>query len=177
MNNKVAVVGLNENSICFDFEKKTVYLFRKGWASETLGQINIGIPFEKISAVEFIKPTTWTSGKIAFIVNGHRIVTNSGDDATSLSLSEKTYGALCDAVNRLVGQNTSIKLVTSDSINVPKKEEQEKYSTMLNFELFSADIDCPEAVTKTDGVSVGSLIVFFLAVTVICVIAIAIAMR
>ena len=71
MNNKLAVLGVNDNAICFDFDEKIVYFFRKGWASKALKLVDIAIPFDKITAIEFIKPTVRESGRIALIVDGN----------------------------------------------------------------------------------------------------------
>ena len=51
--------------------------------------MDIAIPFDKITAIELIKPTTWESGRIALIVEGFAgfgIV--SGDNSTFVSANE-----------------------------------------------------------------------------------------
>ena len=170
MSNKISVVGVNNNSICFDFDEKVVYFFRKGWASKTLKLVNIAIPFDKITAVELIKPTTWQSGRIALIVEGNRLLAEDQfeNNASELSIGDKMYAALQGAVDRLLQECPDIVLETTGQLNVPKTKNQQNYATTVTYEAFVGNGDATVETTKTNGISVGAALTV-LAVGLICI--------
>ena len=160
MSNKVAVLGVNDNAICFDYDQKIVYFFRKGWASKTLKLVDIASPFDKITAIELIKPTFQQSGRIALIVEGNRLLAEDQfeNNASELSIGENMYAPLLDAVTRLIQEYPSVQLVTDGQLNVPKTKNQKSYATAMTYAAFAAD-GIPKAnVTKTNGISVGALL-------------------
>lgn len=170
MGNKLAVLGVNNNAICFDYDEKVVYFFRKGWASKTLKLVDIAIPFHKITAVELIQPTTWESGRIALIVEGNRLLAEDQfeNNASELSIGENMYPALKEAVARLVQEFPGIQVVTEGQLNVPKTKNQKDYATSVTYEAFAKSGDIKANVVKTNGISVGAALVV-LAVGLVCI--------
>ncbi len=160
MNNKVSIVGVNNNAICFDFDEKIVYFFRKGWASKALKLVDIAVPFDKITAIEFIRPETWASGRISLIVEGNRLLAEDQfeNNASELSLGDSMYSALKEAVDRLIQEYPDIQLVTEGNLDVPKTKNQREYATTVTYESFIKDSDTPVHTVKTKGMSVGALI-------------------
>lgn len=170
MGNKLAVLGVNNNAICFDYDEKVVYFFRKGWASKTLKLVDIAIPFHKITAVELIQPTTWESGRIALIVEGNRLLAEDQfeNNASELSIGENMYPALKEAVARLVQECPGIQVVTEGQLNVPKTKNQKDYATSVTYEAFAKSGDIKANVVKSNGISVGAALVV-LAVGLVCI--------
>lgn len=167
ISNKIAVVGINKNAICFDYEKRVVYFFRKGWASKTLKLVDIAIPFNKITAIELIKPTVASAGKIALIVDGTRLLAEDQfeNNASELSVGDSIYPAVKEAVDRLLAECPDVQLITSGQLNVPKTKNQQDYRTNVTFEEFAkGDVK----TTKTGGISVGALLVVA-AVAAVCI--------
>lgn len=170
MNNKIAVLGVGNNAICFDFDEHTVYFFRKGWASKTLKLVDIAIPFHKITAVELIQPTTRASGRIALIVDGNRLLAEDQfeNNASELSIGENMYPALKEAVGRLAREYPEMQVVTEGQLNVPKTKNQKDYATSVTYEDFAKSGDIKANVVKTNGISVGAALVV-LAVGLACI--------
>ena len=170
MNNKLAVLGVNDNAICFDFDEKIIYFFRKGWASKALKLVDIAIPFDKITAIEFIKPTVRESGRIALIVDGNRLLAEDKFDnnASELSIGDSMYPALQEAVSRLTQECPNIQLVTDGKLDVPQTKNQKDYATTLTYAAFVKDSDAPVSTVKTKGISVGAALVI-LAIGLVCI--------
>lgn len=170
MNNKVSVVGVNNNAICFDFDEKVVYFFRKGWASKALKLVDIAIPFDKITAIELIKPTTREAGRIALIVEGNRLLAEDKfeNNASELSIGDSMYPALNEAVSRLVQECADVQLITSGQLNVPKTKNQQEYATTVTYDAFVKGSGAPVTTVKTKGLSVGAALVI-LAIGLVCI--------
>lgn len=171
MNNKISVVGVNGNAICFDFKERFVYFFRKGLSSKVLKLVDIAIPFDKITAIEFIKPTTWESGRIALIIEGNRLLPEDQfeNNASELSVGDSMYPALQEAVSRLTQGCPDIQLVTEGKLDVPKTKNQKDYATTLTYTAFIKDSDAPVTTVKTKGFSVGVGLII-LAIAIVCII-------
>lgn len=169
MNNKIAVLGVGNNAICFDFDEKNVYFFRKGWASKTLKLVDIAIPFDKITAIEFIKPTVQEAGRIALIVEGNRLLAEDQfeNNASELSVGDNMYPALQEAVSRLIREYPDIQLVTDGKLNVPKTKNQKDYATNLTYAEF-AKSGAPVTTVKTNGISIGGALVV-LVIGLVCI--------
>jgi len=170
MNNKLAVLGVNDNAICFDFDEKIVYFFRKGWASKALKLVDIAIPFDKITAIEFIKPTVRESGRIALIVDGNRLLAEDKFDnnASELSVGDSMYPALQEAVNRLMQECPNIQLVTDGKLDVPQTKNQKDYATTATYDAFVKGSGAPVKAVKTKGISIGAALVV-LAIGLVCI--------
>lgn len=172
MGNKVAVLGVNDNAICFDFKEKLVYFFRKGWASKTLKLVDIAIPFDRITAVELIRPTTWEAGRIALIVDGTRLLAEDQFDnnASELSLGDGIYPAVAAAVECLLQMCPEVELVTEGKLAVPGAKDQSYFATEVTYKEFVRDCD-KESITKTGGISVGMALVILAVCIVVIVLA------
>lgn len=165
---KIIVYGVNDNSICFDFEEHCIYLFRKGWASNQLKLSNIKLPFEKITAIELIKPQTWSTGRITIIVDGVMLLANDPqfeNNSSELSLNDKMYDVVKEAVNAVIAENSNIQLLTTGSLGAPKEKKQNEYVTPMDDTAFIGD-GKDVLVVKGGGASVG----FLLGALVICVV-------
>ena len=171
MSDKIAVLGVGDNAICFDYTEKVVYFFRKGWASKTLKLVDIAIPFSKISAIELMKPETWQSGKIALIVEGNRLLAEDQfeNNASELSVGDSMYPALQEAVDKLIAMCPHITLVTTGpGLDVPKTKNQKDYATTVTYkEFISTGAEKPKIV-KSGGVSVGTALLILL-IGLVCI--------
>ena len=169
MGNKIAVMGVSNNAIGFDFDAEVVYFFRKGWTAKTLKLVNIAIPFERITAIELVKPTTWEAGRIAVIVDGVRLLAEDmqfENNASDLSVGDSMYPLISSAVERLVAGCPWIQLVNG-MLNVPKSKTQQEFATDVDYKTFSKCCDKGD-VLQTKGASVGELLLI-LVVGLICI--------
>ena len=154
---KIIEYGVNDNSICFDFEEHCIYLFRKGWASNQLKLSNIKLPFEKITAIELIKPQTTISGRITIIVDGVLLLANDPqfeNNSSELSLNGKMYNVVKEAVNAVIAENANIQLLTTGSFGAPKEKKQNEYVTPMDDTAFIGD-GKDVLVVKGGGMSAG----------------------